>query len=131
MKNKGFIALITVIVLSAALLAVGLGASFSGLAQVTSGYQFSRGEEARVLAEGCLEATLLNLRSNANYGLPPAPINLSLSAGSCIINVVSTGASTRQITITAKVDNEYYRYFTASISLLPEQVLLTSLTDGE
>lgn len=130
MKQKGFIALITVIILSVALLAAGMGSSFSGLAQTTSGYQFSRGEEARVLAEGCLEVTLLNIKRDQNYGLAISPINLSLPAGSCIINVVSLGVSLRRVSVVANLD-QYFRYFTASVSFLPNQALLTALVDGE
>ena len=130
MKQKGFIALITVIILSAALLAVGMSSSFSGLAQITSSYQFSRGEEARVLAEGCLEVTLSNIKNDSNYGLLISPINLSLPTGSCIINVTSQGATLRKITVVGNVD-EYFRYFSANVSILPNQILLTALTDGE
>ena len=86
--EKGFIALTSLIVISAAALATAVSISLLGVGEVNSSLDFKKGGEALKIAEGCVEESLLRLRDNAGY----TGATLNIGDGSCTIIVTGTGA---------------------------------------
>jgi hypothetical protein len=97
--SRGMIGLLTVIVIGAVTLAVGIAASFIGQTQLTVAGYVDRGHLARTLAATCLEEATFRLKLNANYAGGTVPIDEL----SCTVTVAGTG-STRTVTATATVD---------------------------
>lgn len=129
-SSRGFVALLTVIILSAALLAASVGASLFGLGELNLSYEVSASDAASSIGEGCLEETLLRLRRDLNYGVSVSPINLSLADGSCIINVSMLSPTSRLIKIQAN-RGDYFHYLTATSTLSGGKLRLAGFTDGE
>ncbi len=109
--NRGFIALISVLVISFILLGLTAAANTAGFfarfAQLDLAYQ----QQSYVLAEGCANVALLNLQQNYSY----APTNQQITIGNnaCTIVSVTTQsatASSKQVTIQTKA--QYNHTFT-------------------
>src|SRR5262245_18384835 len=66
-KNKGFVAITTVLILSVVLLAAVASAAFLGVGEGQSGLALSKGEDALNFAEGCMEDALLASQKSNSY----------------------------------------------------------------
>ena len=97
--QKGAAALLVIVIISAALLIMAYNASLLGLGELDLGYTFGRGEEAFSVADGCMEEAFLRIHFDINYGVGAGDINLTVSNGSCIIQVADIGGSQRKITV--------------------------------
>lgn len=64
---KGFIALITVLIVSSLVLMVGLGLSLGAISAMKMGQQKSFSLESYYLANLCVEESLMKLKENINY----------------------------------------------------------------
>ncbi len=95
---RGFMALVTVVIIAAASLIMSLNSSLLGLGALEFGTITSAGGEAASLADGCAEEALRRLRVNPAYSGDPG---LLIFGGSCIIAVTDLGAGERQVTVTA------------------------------
>ncbi len=105
-KNQGgMTALLTIIVISAAVLIVVKNASLISITEADMAYMTEKGERALAIAEGCAEETLRRLQIDSSY--TASDLSLPLGEGSCIINTISQGNS-RTITIIGNID-EYYK----------------------
>lgn len=93
------VGLLTVIVIGAMAVTVGIAASFIGQTQLTVAGYVDRGHLARSLAATCLEEATYRLKLNANYAGGTVPID----ALSCSVTVAGAG-TTRTLTATATVD---------------------------
>lgn len=116
-NNQGAAALLTVIIVSAAVLIMAYSASVLGLGELDMGYTSQRSAETSAVADGCLEEALRSLKINSNYTGSP----LSLGHGSCIISVTGAGSS-RIIAVTSTVSSQggavYYKKIQAEITLV-------------
>jgi len=90
------VALITVIVLSALLLLIGLSASYIGQTEIIIAGQMDRGQHARTLAATCMEEALHRLKLDDTYSGGA----IDIDSDSCTVTVTGAGAS-RTITSTA------------------------------
>ena len=90
-------AIMTIVVLSGIALILALGASLLSLGDLEMSYIFSKGEDAFFIAESCLEEVLRRICYERSYGLSQGQIGLSLPNGSCIIEIIETGADQRRI----------------------------------
>ncbi len=103
--QKGVAALFIVVIITAAGLIIALSAALLGLGELDLGYTSQKGGEAFAVADGCVEETLRRIWLDNNYGIGAGAINLSVSNGSCIINVEDFGSNQRRITATGTVSN--------------------------
>ena len=93
--SHGYIALITVIILSAVSLAVATTVSLLAIGEAQSSYALSKGEDTLGFVEGCMEDALLKVRASDAYtgGAITRP------EGTCTITV-STGGNVWTVTAT-------------------------------
>lgn len=89
MAERGFIALTSLLVISAAALAVAVSISLLGIGEAKSSLDFKKGQETLKIAEGCVEEALLRLRDNAGY----SGGSLNVGDGSCTINISGTDSN--------------------------------------
>jgi type II secretory pathway component PulK len=66
-KVKGFIALITVLIILAITLAVGISLSLGSISETRTGLQKTQSSTAYYLANLCTEEALMKLKENSNY----------------------------------------------------------------
>ncbi|MEA3249763.1 MAG: hypothetical protein U9Q03_05425 [Patescibacteria group bacterium] len=92
--------MITVIMLSALILVVGISAAFIGQTDIIIAGQVDRGHYARLLAITCTEEALQRLKLDASYTGGTIPI----ASMTCVATVTGSGAS-RTITGSATHDN--------------------------
>jgi len=124
LKNdkSGIAALLTVVIIGAAVLLMVLASSFLSLGELELGYNFQKAGEALSLADGCLEEALYRISLDSNYGLGVGDINLAFSNGYCIINI-SSNADQRTISILSRVD-DYYKKIEARADLSGGAIVL-------
>ncbi|MEK7453097.1 MAG: hypothetical protein AAB614_02570 [Patescibacteria group bacterium] len=111
-SQRGFAALLTIVVVSVAVLILAYSASILGLGELDLGYTSQKGEEAFAIADGCMEESFRRLRLNVVY----LGETITTSNGLCVISVVAVG-SDRTITVTANTTDFYYKKIEANITL--------------
>ena len=116
-NQKGVAALLTIVIIAASALIMAYTASFLGLGELDLGYTFQAGGEAFSMADGCVEETLRRIALDNNYGLGMGLINLTVTNGSCIINVTEP-ANGQRIVIVTGLSNEYYQKIEVNLTLL-------------
>ena len=84
-KQKGFIALTTVLIISALTLMVGISISLGSIGEIKMGLQRSLSSQSYYLANLCAEQTLMKLKEDSSY-LGNEIINVS--NGSCTILLI-------------------------------------------
>jgi len=108
LDNRGMVALLTVIIVSAAALLMAFSASMLGLGEMDMGYTSQKGQESLSFVNGCAEESLRQLQLDANWGGG----TLNLMGGSCIIGVLTNG-NNRVLTVSGTIDN-----FTKKLQIL-------------
>jgi hypothetical protein len=98
--QDGVIALLTIIIISAMILAVGVSAALIGQTEIALSGQSDREYAARSLASMCVEEALHRLKLNPAYVGGTLPIGTS---DSCTVAVTGSG-NNRTITATASSD---------------------------
>ena len=86
--QAGFIALASMLVISAVTLAIATSVALLGVGEANTALGFKKGQEVLKNAEGCGEEALLRLRDNASY----SGGSLSVGNGSCTISISGTGS---------------------------------------
>lgn len=81
-KQKGFIAITTVIIISALVLMIGIGISLESIGEMKMGLQRSLSSQSYYLTNLCAEQTLMKLKENSSY-LGDETINVE--NGNCTI----------------------------------------------
>lgn len=100
-KNKGFIAITSIIIISAILLSVSIGISYRSMARAQSNFSSSSYHEANYLSERCAEYALLELERTLGYS---GEEEISTVEGSCnILEVLGNGNTNRIIMTTGTV----------------------------
>ena len=101
-KNmQGFIALSSVLIISAVVLAVTATVSLLGIGEGQSGLSIYSGEKSYVITEGCMEDALLKTKQSATY----AGGTITRPEGTCVISVSKVG---NIWTLTATTQNTAY-----------------------
>ncbi len=102
-KEKGSIALTSVIILSTMLLLAGIGLIVATIDLTVATKSFYNINTARTEARGCLEESLYKITRNTSY---TGTFSLTYSTGSCSATVANDVPSTTKIvTITGTVDS--------------------------
>lgn len=119
-NQKGAAALLTVVIISSAVLIMAYSASLLGIGELEMNYNQQKGSRAFSLADGCAEEAMRRLRLDTNY----TGGTLSLGGGSCIISVIPSGVS-RTINISA-TEGEYNQSLEIIISLSGNIITINS-----
>ena len=123
--QKGVAALFAIVIIAAGTLLMAYTASLLGLGELDLGYTFQKGAEAFSVADGCVEESLRRIRLDTSYGIGEGDISLSVSNGSCIINVVDLGGNQRRISV-AGISSNYNKRIQAEISLIGNIININS-----
>ena len=104
--NCGFAALLTVVIIGAAVFILAYGAAMLGLGGLESGYTAQRGSEAMSAADGCVEEALRRLRLDPAYTGGSVPF--SGGAPPCTVTITDLGAGQRRIIGTGSIASGQY-----------------------
>lgn len=107
-KQRGSVALISILIISAMLLIVSVGMSESNISTM---YSFLNNESNQIMyhvAEGCLEESIVRIKDDTNF----AGTTLALGDANCTATVA--GGSTKTITIDISY-LEYNQNFSAQV----------------
>jgi hypothetical protein len=87
--SRGVVTLITVIIIGAVLMTVGLSSALISQTQLLSVTELDQAQRARQLAQGCLEEAVYRLRRDSGYVGGSVP----LAAQSCTVSVSGSGTA--------------------------------------
>ena len=126
--ESGFIAFTSLLIISAAALAIAVSISFLGIGEAKSSLDFKKGQEVLKIAESGAEEALLRLRDNARY----TDGTLNLGDGSCTINVSGSG-SEKTIAISATIPGtpQYVRKLKVIAKRVGNSINLTGWEETE
>ncbi len=124
--QSGVAALLTIIIVSAATLIMAYNASLLGLGELDMGYASQKGGEALSMADGCVEDAFWRLRLDSAY----SGGNMTVSDGSCIINILANG-NDRVISVIASTTGDYYKKIEANITLSSDTIPLITINSWE
>lgn len=102
LKQGGFIAFTSLLMISAVALAIAVSISLLGVGEAKTSLGFKKSQEALKIAESCGEEALLRLRDNAAYDPDGGTVSLPGLAGNCTIDVSGSG-SDRTVDVTATI----------------------------
>lgn len=95
--QHGYVALITVLVVGAASLAIGLAILVIGTDSQKSTLSLQKSTQARSLAVSCAEEALQQMHDDTNF---TGTNNLTFGTDSCTYTVTNTGGSARRVDAT-------------------------------
>lgn len=98
--QKGYIALITVLVTGAVGVAIAISLLLLGLGSSRTSFALEQSNQAKALANACSEEALQQIRDSTPF---TGTGNLTLGQGTCIYTVTSQGGQSRTITSTGTV----------------------------
>ncbi|MBN2016050.1 hypothetical protein JW766_04425 [Candidatus Dojkabacteria bacterium] len=101
-KNKGFIALISVLVVGIVGLVVSIALLLLGLGASRTSFALEQSLQSRALANTCAEEALERIRRLPTY---TGSGNLTFDYGSCAYTITDLGGSNREIQATGTVDS--------------------------
>jgi len=81
-KQKGFIAITTVLIISALVLMIGIGISLESIGETKMGLQRSLSSQSYYLTNLCVEQTLMKLKENSSYS---GDETINVENGNCTI----------------------------------------------
>jgi hypothetical protein len=100
-KEKGYIAVLTVLIISAVVLTAATTVSLLAIGEAQSSLSLFKGEDAITFVEGCMEDALLKARNNNAY----TSGTITRPEGTCTITVSKAGSTW---TVTATTINTQY-----------------------
>jgi hypothetical protein len=118
--KRGVAALLTILIVSTAVLIMAVVSSQLGLGELDLGYTSQKGSEALAVAEGCMDEGLRQLRLDTGY----SGSSLSLDNGSCTITVATSG-SDRTLVVTGVVD-DYTKKVAVNLTLSGNVITINS-----
>lgn len=87
-KNRGFVALITSVIISAVLLMVAINLSLTGFYARSNLLDFELKETSYHLAEACIDTAILKLINNPNYN--PTDESVNIDGNECAIESITS-----------------------------------------
>ncbi len=99
-NNKGFITLISVLVLTAIGVAVGVSVILSGLGSSRSAFALEQSGQAKALANACAEESLQQIYDSIPFS---GTATLTFGEGSCTYTVTKLTGQNRTIAVTGTV----------------------------
>jgi len=101
-QKKGYIALITAIIIGAVTLSMVITSAYIGITQGMNSLLYSNNLEATSLASACAEDALMNSKNNQDYG---GNETINLGNGQCqILPIINLGGQARIIEIVGSVN---------------------------
>jgi predicted chitinase len=101
---QGYIALISILIISALVVLIATSASLLGISESKMGLQENQASEALYLSTACAEEALMKLKENINYS---GNETLTFERGSCLIlPIEGTGNTNRIVKTTATTSNQ-------------------------
>lgn len=113
--GRGAVALLTVIILGALVLVVGLSAARVGQTEVIIAGQLDRGHHARTMAMSCAEDALYRLKLDSSY------VGGALSLGEIECTVEVTGSGDTRTVVARAVSGDYTQSVTVNALLRRNQ----------
>lgn len=123
-KNRGFSALLIVIIVSAAALIMSQNSAFLSIGELELGTDYTNGQNSLAVTEGCLESTMSEIRKNSNYGLS-GTININILDGVCQIDVVDGGGGNRTI-IAVGTKNNFSRSIEVQLTVSNRSITINN-----
>lgn len=120
--KPGFITLVSVLVVSAAGLAIALSLLLLGLGSSRTSFSLKQSAQARGLANSCAEETLRKIKNSLLFF---GTATLTLPSGSCIYTVTNTGGQARTINATSTVGT-IIRHVGISVSQITPFIIVSS-----
>jgi hypothetical protein len=111
-NQQGFIALLSIIIIAAATLIIGLSVNNLSISESQMGLAQKKGHEAFMHAESCMEEALIQLRDNVNYD--PDGASVTLDTITCTSIDVTGSGSDRTIIVSVTLTDDFGS-FTKSI----------------
>ena len=121
-NQRGYILLLSVLVLGAVGLAITLSLLLTGLDASRTVSVSDRASESKALADACAEEALQQIRSNTAYA---GSGNLFFNGGSCSYMVTNTGGNTRQVTASG-IMGDIIRRLTINVSAINPLITYSS-----
>jgi|APSaa5957512622_1039677.scaffolds.fasta_scaffold114371_2 hypothetical protein len=111
-KNQGYIAFSSLLVISAVVLAVSVSVALQGVTESQASLTYKKGQESMMAANGCIEEALIRLRDSVNY----TGGSLGLGNSNCVIALTGTGAD-RTIVVTSTITDppDYVKHLEATV----------------
>lgn len=118
-NKKGFIALSSILIISAVVLIISVSVSMLSIGEGQSGLALYKGEDNLNFVEGCMEDALLKARANVNY----SGGNITRPEGACVV-VVSKVGSTWTMTTTSSTT--FYKRTIQTVFTRANSITITS-----
>jgi len=100
MKQRGYVALISVLIVGSAALAIAVGLLIGGTDSQRATAVTQHATQARALASACGEEALQKIHDNTSF---TGTNGLALGQGTCSYTVTDTGGNTRTVDATGTV----------------------------
>lgn len=111
MKPKGFVGVVTVLIVSAIVLTLAVTAAFLAIDELLLTSAVSQSQAALHLADGCADEAAFRLKRNPSYAGGTVPF----AGGSCTVSISGSG-NTRTVTSTV-VLGDFTRTVQTSVTL--------------
>jgi len=119
-ENRGFAALIGVLVLGVVAATTSSALVFASTRSLQSSLALRQYYEAKGIARACADVALRQVHDNLAY---TGSGSVTLGAGSCTYSVANSGGSVRTIIVTATVSNVTKKLLIATSALSPRIVI--------
>ena len=104
MREKGYIALISTIIISAVLIAIASALSFYGFENRYNALDYEFKEKSKALAEGCVNTAILKLAENPNF---KGNETINIENDFCLIREIKTNGLQKIIETQSTIGNAY------------------------
>lgn len=121
-KNKGYIALIGVLLIGVVAAATVISLIVMGINSLQTASALERANQAKALANACAEEALQQIRDATAFA---GSFSLTFSQGVCSYQVTNNGGQNRQINILASAGTAQ-RNIVIAISQINPQIVITS-----
>jgi type II secretory pathway component PulK len=112
-NNQGYIALVTVLIILAVGIIIGVTVSLNAVNEMQMGLSSNQSEQAFYVADACADEAILRLKRDASL---TTINNLSIGNGSCIIQIENLGGNNRRVKVTGQVE-DYYRLIEIEVTV--------------
>ncbi len=124
-KQKGYIALVSVILVSVIGIAISVSLVLLSLAHSQNSFVSEQATQANVLAESCVEVALLNLQQDQNYS---GNETVTVGADNCQVEPITVNGSVYTVNTQAQVGSVVKKIFVQAelTSGTPVSILIDS-----
>lgn len=123
--QQGYIALIAVLITSAAAMAIATTLLITGTDAQRVNLITQRSIQARQLAHGCIEEALQKIHESTTF---TGSSNVTLATGACSYTVTNTGGDNRTVSASSTIEN-VVRKVTVYVTISSSSVSVTSWQD--